>query len=158
MMDAPELTHLDAKGQARMVDVGEKVESLREAVAEGRLLLSARTLGLLFGGGLPKGDALATARVAGIVAAKRTAELIPLCHAVALTSVAVDFEREEGAVRILATARARDRTGVEMEALTAVAVAGLTLYDMVKAVERGATLSDVRLLRKEGGRHGRYER
>jgi cyclic pyranopterin phosphate synthase len=155
---AEELTHLDAEGRPRMVDVGDKPVTARTAVAEARLRLSRETLDRLYAGRLPKGDALTTARLAGILAAKRTSELIPLCHPVALTDVAVDFEREEGAVRIVARARAADRTGVEMEALTAAAVAGLTLYDMVKAVERGAELTDVRLLRKEGGRHGVYER
>jgi cyclic pyranopterin phosphate synthase len=155
---APGLSHVDARGEVRMVDVGDKPVTERTALAGGRLCLSEATLDLLFANTLPKGDALATARLAGILAAKRTADLIPLCHQVALAHVEVRFRREPGAVAIEAEARATDRTGVEMEALTAVAVAGLTLYDMVKAVERGARLDAVELIRKEGGRHGTYQR
>lgn len=158
MGDERELTHLTPEGQVQMVDVAAKPVTLRTAVAEGRLRCSAQTLERIFSGRLPKGDALATARLAGILAAKETSRLIPLCHQLPLEHVEVHFWREEGAVRIEASAKALARTGVEMEALTAVAVAGLTLYDMVKAVERGAVLSDIALVRKEGGRHGRYER
>lgn len=150
------LTHLDEQGQARMVDVGAKAVTEREAIATGRVLMQPETLRLLRAGNLPKGDALAVARVAGIMAAKRTAELIPLCHPLSLTSVAVDFAFNEdvSAVEITATVRCRGQTGVEMEALTAVAVAALTIYDMAKSVERGMVISDVRLLHKRGGKSG----
>jgi cyclic pyranopterin phosphate synthase len=150
------LSHLDEQGQARMVDVGAKAETEREAIATGRVLMQPETLRLLRAGNLPKGDVLATARVAGIMAAKRTAELIPLCHPLLLTSVGVEFAFDEraSAVEITATVRCRGQTGVEMEALTAVAVAALTIYDMAKAVERGMVISDVRLLHKRGGKSG----
>ncbi len=153
------LTHLDAQGQAHMVDVGAKAETEREAVAAGRVRMRAETLRLLAAGDLPKGDVLGTARVAGIMAAKRTAELIPLCHALALTYVAVEFafDEEAPAVEIKATVRCRGRTGVEMEALTAVSVAGLTIYDMAKAVERGMVIGDIRLLEKRGGKSGEWK-
>jgi cyclic pyranopterin phosphate synthase len=152
------LTHLDADGQARMVDVGAKDETEREAVAAGRVLMRPETLRLLREGDLPKGDVLGTARVAGIMAAKRTAELIPLCHPLPLTHVAIEFAFDEvaPAVEITATVRCRGRTGVEMEALTAVSVAALTIYDMAKAVERGMVISDVRLLEKRGGKSGEW--
>lgn len=150
------LTHLDEHGAARMVDVGAKDVTDRTAVASGRVVVTPATAALLADGALPKGDAVALARVAGIQAAKRTPELIPLCHQVALTGVRVDLDvdREAGVVTIVATARARDRTGVEMEALTAVSVAALTVYDLVKAVQRNAVITDVRLERKTGGRSG----
>lgn len=150
------LTHLDEHGAARMVDVGAKDVSDRTAVASGRVIVTPATAALLADGALPKGDAVTLARVAGIQAAKRTPELIPLCHQVALTGVRVDLDvdREAGVVTIVATARARDRTGVEMEALTAVSVAALTVYDLVKAVQRDAVITDVRLDRKTGGRSG----
>ena len=153
-----ELTHIDAGGQARMVDVGAKDEMDRVAVAAGRVRMQPETLRLLQAGNLPKGDVLGTARVAGIMAAKRTAELIPLCHPLALTSVAVDFAFDEAgpAVEITATARCRGRTGVEMEALTAVSVAALTIYDMAKAVERGMVIGEIRLLEKRGGKSGEW--
>ena len=155
-----ELTHLDAQGQAHMVDVGAKAETEREAIAAGRVLMQPATLALLRAGDLPKGDVLGTARVAGIMAAKRTSELIPLCHPLLLTKVAVEFEFDEdaSAVEITATVRCRGQTGVEMEALTAVSVAALTIYDMAKAVERGMTISDIRLLEKRGGKSGVWER
>lgn len=154
--DGERLTHLDERGAARMVDVGAKDVTERTAVASGRLVVTPATAALLADGALPKGDALALARIAGIQAAKRTPQLIPLCHQVALTGVSVDLEvdREAGVVAIVATARARDRTGVEMEALTAVSVAALTVYDLVKAVQRDAVVTDVRLERKTGGRSG----
>jgi cyclic pyranopterin monophosphate synthase len=160
MTDDQPLTHLDAEGRARMVDVGGKPVTGRVAEAEGTVRMSPSTAALLADGRLPKGDALPVARIAGIQAAKRTAELIPLCHAVALSSVDVEItvDAEAGLARITATARAADRTGVEMEALVAVSVAGLTLYDMVKAVERDAELTGVRLLRKTGGQRGPWER
>ena len=134
-----ELTHLDEQGRARMVDVGAKAETEREAVAAGRVRMRPETLRLLSAGNLPKGDVLGTARVAGILAAKRTPELIPLCHPLLLTHVSVDFAFDEdgSAVEIRATVRCHGQTGVEMEALTAVSVAALTIYDMAKAVERG---------------------
>ncbi len=155
-----ELTHLDEHGQARMVDVGAKAETEREAVATGRVLMRPETLRLLREGNLPKGDVLGTARVAGIMAAKRTAELIPLCHPLFLTQVAVEFAFDEAAsaVEITAMVRCRGQTGVEMEALTAVSVAALTIYDMAKAVERGMVISDIRLLAKRGGKSGEWLR
>lgn len=155
-----ELTHLDAQGQAHMVDVGAKAETERQAVAGGRVTMRPETLALLRAGDLPKGDVLGTARVAGILAAKRTSELIPLCHPLLLTKVAVEFtyDETESAVEITATVRCRGQTGVEMEALTAVSVAALTIYDMAKAVERGMTISDIRLLEKRGGKSGEWRR
>lgn len=155
-----ELTHLDADGRARMVDVGAKPETDREAVARGRLVTTPEVVRLVAADGLPKADVLATARIAGIAGAKRTSELIPLCHPLPLTSVRVDFALDEtaGAIAIETVARTHGRTGVEMEALTAVAVAGLTLHDMVKAVDPAASLTDVRLVAKSGGRHGDWRR
>lgn len=153
-----ELSHVDEAGAARMVDVSGKDVSARTAVASGRVRTTAEVVGLLSSNGLPKGDALATARIAGVLGAKRTPELIPLCHQIALTKVDVDFELDEDSVRIEATARTSDRTGVEMEALTAVAVAGLTLHDMIKAVDPAATLDGVRLERKDGGKAGTWYR
>ena len=143
-----------------MVDVGAKAETEREAAAGGRVTMRPETLTLLRAGDLPKGDVLGTARVAGIMAAKRTAELIPLCHPLLLTKVAVEFAYDEAAsaVEITATVRCRGQTGVEMEALTAVSVAALTIYDMAKAVERGMTISDIRLLEKRGGKSGEWQR
>ncbi len=155
-----ELTHLDAQGQAHMVDVGAKSETEREAVAAGRVLMQPETLRLMRAGDLPKGDVLGTARVAGIMAAKRTWELVPLCHPLLLTKVAVEFayDEAESAIEITATVRCRGQTGVEMEALTAVSVAALTIYDMAKAVERGMVISDIRLLEKRGGKSGEWQR
>ena len=153
-----ELSHLDDSGAVRMVDVSAKEVTARTAVARGTVRTTAEVLGLLAEGGLPKGDALATARIAGIMGAKRTSELIPLCHQIALTKVDVDFELGADSVDITATARTSDRTGVEMEALTAVAVAGLALHDMIKAVDPAAALDDVRLVRKEGGKSGSWRR
>jgi cyclic pyranopterin monophosphate synthase len=155
-----ELTHLDAQGQAHLVDVGAKAETGREAIAAGRVSMRPETLRLLREGNLPKGDVLGSARVAGIMAAKRTWELIPLCHQLLLTTVAVAFEFDEAAaaVEITATVRCRGQTGVEMEALTAVSVAALTIYDMAKAVERGMVISDIRLLEKRGGKSGEWQR
>jgi len=155
-----ELTHLDDQGQAHMVDVGAKAETEREAIAAGRVLMRPETLRLIQEGDLPKGDVLGTARVAGIMAAKRTAELIPLCHPLLLTKVAVEFAYDEAtsAIEITATVRCRGQTGVEMEALTAVSVAALTIYDMAKAVERGMTIADIRLLEKRGGKSGEWRR
>ena len=151
-----ELTHLDAEGRAHMVDVGEKNVTWREAVARGAVLMRPETLQLIMAGGLPKGDVLAVARVAGIMAAKRAPDLIPLCHPLLLTHVSVDLQpAADGAgLLIAATVRTTGKTGVEMEALTAVSVAGLTIYDMCKAVDRSMRISDIRLAQKRGGRSG----
>ncbi|RSD19295.1 cyclic pyranopterin monophosphate synthase MoaC [Amycolatopsis eburnea] len=153
-----ELSHVDETGAARMVDVSGKTATARTALAAGTVRTTAEVLRLLASDGLPKGDALATARIAGIMGAKRVPELIPLCHQIALSGVKVEFELGEAEVRIRATAKTTDVTGVEMEALTAVAVAGLTLHDMIKAVDPAATLDEVRLLRKDGGKTGTWER
>jgi cyclic pyranopterin phosphate synthase len=155
---AKRLTHLDDKGAARMVDVADKASTVREALAECVVRMSPATLRAVRAGGTAKGDALQVARVAGIMGAKRTSELIPLCHPLALTSVAVDFEFVTGGVRVLARARVTGQTGVEMEALTAASVAGLTLIDMTKGIEKGVYLEDVRLLEKSGGRSGTWKR
>ena len=152
------LTHLDESGAARMVDVGAKAETRREATAECLVRMAPETLRAIRESELAKGDALGVARVAGIMAAKRTSELIPLCHPLPITSVAVDFELLDQGVRILATARVTGRTGVEMEALTAAAVAGLTVIDMVKGMEPGVWLEAVRLLEKSGGKSGVWKR
>jgi cyclic pyranopterin phosphate synthase len=152
------LTHLDASGAARMVDVSGKEPGVRRAVATGVLRTTEEVVRLLRAERLPKGDALATARIAGIMGAKRTPDLVPLCHPIALTGVTVDLETAGAEVRITATVRTTDRTGVEMEALTAVAVAGLALHDMVKAVDPGAVLDAVRVERKEGGKTGTWTR
>ena len=153
-----EFTHLDARGAARMVDVSAKDITARTATASGRVIVSADVVALLRGGGVPKGDALAVARLAGIQGAKRTPELVPLAHPIALHGVTVDLVVDDDAVRISATARTADRTGVEMEALTAVAVAGLALIDMVKAIDPAALITDVRVDEKTGGSHGRWAR
>jgi cyclic pyranopterin phosphate synthase len=155
-----ELTHLDDRGQARMVDVGAKAETEREAVAGGKVFMQPDTLSRLRAGDLPKGDVLGTARVAGIQAAKRTSELIPLCHPLLITAVGVEFafDEEASAVNITATVRCRGQTGVEMEALTAVSVAALTIYDMAKAIERGMTIGEICLLEKRGGKSGEWVR
>jgi cyclic pyranopterin phosphate synthase len=152
------LSHLDESGAAHMVDVTAKDVTKRTAVAAGTLHTRPDVVALIASGGLPKGDALATARVAGIMAAKRTSDLIPLCHQLALTGVDVDFEIGESHVRVTATVRSTDRTGVEMEALTAVSVAALTVYDMVKAVDPAARIDDIAVLRKEGGKTGTWTR
>lgn len=157
-VDEPRLTHVDESGAARMVDVSAKAVTAREARASARVLVSSEVIGLLRGGGVPKGDALAVARVAGILAAKRTPDLVPLCHPVAISGVRVDLDVADDAVHISATVRTTDRTGVEMEALTAVSVAALALYDMVKAVDRAAVITDVRVEAKSGGRSGDWTR
>ena len=151
-------SHLDETGAARMVDVGGKEATRREAVAEALVEMTAVTRDALFGGSLPKGDAVAVARLAGIMAAKRTPDLIPLCHPLPLTSVRVDVEAHETGARIVATAATTAPTGVEMEAMTAAAVAALALYDMIKGTERGAVIGPVRLLHKSGGRSGAWDR
>ena len=156
--DSGPLSHIDAHGAARMVDVTQKTPSHRTAVAAGTLRTTAEVVQLISAGGLAKGDALATARVAGVLAAKRTSELIPLCHQLALTGVEVEFAIGDADVAITATVRSTDRTGVEMEALTAVSVAALTLYDMVKAVDPAARIDDIKVVRKDGGRRGSWVR
>jgi cyclic pyranopterin phosphate synthase len=151
-------SHLDESGAARMVDVSGKDVTAREAVAAGRVLVSAEVVELLRGPGVPKGDALSVARIAGIMGAKQTPQLIPLCHPLALSGVTVDLVVADDAVEIEARVRTTDRTGVEMEALTAVAVAGLAVIDMVKAVDKHASITDVRLLAKSGGKSGDFVR
>ncbi len=153
------LTHFDADGKAVMVDVSDKGVTERTATARGLVLMSAPTLARIQEGGLAKGDVLGVARLAGIMAAKRTSDLIPLCHPLALTSVTVDLipVPQRDAVEITATAKLRGRTGVEMEALTAVTVAALTVYDMCKAIDRGMRITDVRLINKAGGKSGTFE-
>jgi cyclic pyranopterin monophosphate synthase len=153
-----QLTHVDESGAARMVDVSGKDVTAREAVAAGRVLVSADVIALLRGDGVPKGDTLAVARLAGIMGAKQTPALIPLCHPLSLSSAEVDLRVTDASVDILATVRTTDRTGVEMEALTAVAVAGLTVVDMVKAVDKGAVITDVRVETKTGGKSGDWTR
>ncbi|HEY2675195.1 MAG TPA: cyclic pyranopterin monophosphate synthase MoaC [Rugosimonospora sp.] len=152
------LTHVDAQGAARMVDVSGKAISVRRATAAGEVRTTGEVIDLLRRDALPKGDALAVARVAAIMGAKRTPDLVPLCHPIALHGVDVDLTLGESAVSIAVTTRTADRTGVEMEALTAVAAAGLALIDMIKAVDPAATLDGVRVLRKEGGKTGLWER
>ncbi|GAA0948424.1 cyclic pyranopterin monophosphate synthase MoaC [Kribbella koreensis] len=152
------LTHVDATGAARMVDVSEKSAGARRAVASGKVYVSAEVVAALRGEGVPKGDALAVARIAGIMGAKRTPDLVPLCHPIAITGAKVELEVADDAVLIVATVKTTDRTGVEMEALTAVAVAGLTVIDMVKALDPAAVLTDVRVELKEGGKTGHWER
>ncbi|ASF12404.1 molybdenum cofactor biosynthesis bifunctional protein MoaCB [Nocardia brasiliensis NBRC 14402] len=153
-----ELSHVDGEGRARMVDVSAKADTTRVALAAGELRTTAEVIALVRADDLPKADVLSTARIAGIAGAKKTSELIPLCHQLALSSVKVEFGFTDTAITIEATAKTKGPTGVEMEALTAVAVAGLTLHDMVKAVDPAATLNDVRLLTKDGGKHGHWER
>lgn len=159
MSDAPRLTHLDAAGAAHMVDVADKAVTDRVAVAEGQVTMQAETLDLILSGNAKKGDVIGTARLAGIMAAKRTHELIPLCHALLLSKVAVEIEPAPAlpGLIIRATVRTAGQTGVEMEALTAVTVAGLTVYDMAKAVDRGMRIENVRLLEKAGGRSGHWK-
>lgn len=148
------LTHFDDQGAARMVDVSSKAETVRTAVAGGVIAMSAETRALIIDGGLTKGDALATARLAGIMAAKKTADLIPLCHPLMLSAVDLSFEAANDGIAITCTVRTTAQTGVEMEALTAVSVAALTLYDMAKAVEKTMTIRGIRLIEKSGGRTG----
>lgn len=156
----PEFTHFDKEGKARMVDVSDKAETERVATARGSVLMQPATLALIKQGGVKKGDVLSIARLAGIMGAKRTPDLIPLCHPLALTSVQVDVALDEvrNAVDITATCKLTGKTGVEMEALTAVSVAALTVYDMCKAVDKGMQITDVRLTHKSGGKSGTFER
>lgn len=151
-----DLTHLDEKGNARMVDVGGKAETHRVAIASGRIRMSAEALSAIREGNAPKGDVTGTARIAGIMAAKKTAELIPMCHPLALDAVTVDFAFEDNAVRATATASLTGKTGVEMEAITATSVALLTIYDMAKALDRGMVIEDIRLIEKRGGKSGTW--
>ena len=153
-----ELSHVDETGAARMVDVSGKDITVRTATAEGRVELSAECVTLLRGEGVPKGDVLAVARVAGIMAAKKTPELVPLCHPLALHGVTVDLTVDDGGVAVVATVRTADRTGVEMEALTAVTVACLTVVDMTKSVDKRSTITGIRVLSKTGGKSGSWER
>jgi cyclic pyranopterin phosphate synthase len=151
-----QLTHLDASGAAHMVDVSGKAVTVREAVAEGRIRMSAAALEAIRAGALAKGDALSVARVAGIMAAKRTSDLIPLCHPLPITRVSVEFELEDTSIAVRATVATEGKTGVEMEALTAASVALLTLYDMGKAIDKAMTIEDIRLISKTGGKSGDY--
>jgi cyclic pyranopterin phosphate synthase len=154
----PQLTHLDESGRARMVDVGDKAISERRAVARASVEIAPQTARAVKEGDAPKGDVLAVARIAGIQAAKRTAELIPLCHPLALTYVGLDGSVEEDRIELVAEARTTGQTGVEMEALTAVSVAALTVYDMVKGIDRGARIGSVELVEKSGGKSGEWRR
>jgi cyclic pyranopterin phosphate synthase len=153
-----ELPHLNEDGEVHMVDVSAKEDTVREAVAETLVTLADETAELLFGGGLKKGDALASIRLAGIMAAKKTPDLIPLCHPVALSAVSVDIERTDAGARITTTAKTTGPTGIEMEAMTAASVAALAMYDMVKGVERGVVIGPTQLLKKSGGRSGTWQR
>ena len=153
---AKKLTHLGKSGEAHMVDVSAKAATERIAVAEGHVVMTKKTLDLVLKGNAKKGDVLGTARLAGIMAAKRTHELIPLCHPLALSKVEIDIEKERSGFKVHATVKVKGPTGVEMEALTAVSVACLTIYDMVKAVERGMRIEGVRLIEKRGGKSGHY--
>ena len=153
-----ELTHINEQGRARMVDVTQKEITFRQAEAEGRVRMNPETVELIRTGGAPKGDVLAVAQVAGVMAAKRTHELIPMCHPIRLTGVDIRFAYEENAVRIQAEARCKGETGVEMEALTAVSAAALTIYDMCKAVQKDMEIGGVHLCRKTGGKSGDYEK
>ena len=152
------LTHINDKGEAHMVDVSDREETIRTATAAGKVLLSKEVLALIADGTAPKGDVLATARIAGILGAKKTPELIPLCHPLAISSISVDLTVEEDGVAIVAKVKIADRTGVEMEALTAVSVAGLTIIDMIKALDPFATITNVQVIEKDGGRNGHWQR
>lgn len=152
------LTHLNEKGEAHIVDIGDKAATRRRAIARARLEAQPATVAAIMAGGLKKGDALAVARIAGIMAAKKTSDLIPLCHPIALTSVAVDIAEAGGLIEVTATAETTGQTGVEMEAMTAAAVAALTLYDMAKGIDRGMRITAVELVEKSGGKSGTYRR
>ena len=158
VMSESELTHIDAAGNAHMVDVADREVTTRTATTVGQVLLSPQVVALLRDGAIPKGDVLATARIAGIMATKRTPDLIPLCHPIAVHGVSVDLTVTDQGVTIKAVVKTADRTGVEMEALTAVAVAGLTVIDMVKAIDPSATITDVKMIHKDGGRNGEWTR
>lgn len=150
------LTHIDSEGTARMVDVGAKAETQRLAIASGRITMSAEALAAIRAGNAPKGDVLGTARIAGIMAGKKTAELIPMCHPLMLDAINVDFGFEQDAIRATATAAITGKTGVEMEAITAVSIALLTIYDMAKALDKGMVIGEVRLIEKRGGKSGTW--
>jgi len=152
------LTHLDSAGHARMVDVSEKSETAREATAKARINMAPATLALIANGAAPKGDVLAAARLAGIMAAKRTSSLIPLCHPLPISAASIELTPTETGIDITAAIRTTGRTGAEMEALTAASVAALTIYDMVKAVDRGMTITDLRVVQKSGGKSGDFSR
>lgn len=154
---ANSLTHIDAQGTARMVDVGGKAETARVAVASGRIVMQPATLAAIREGNAPKGDVLGTARIAGIMAAKRTADLIPMCHPLTIDAVNVDFIFEQDAVRAVATASLTGRTGVEMEAMSAVSIALLTIYDMAKALDKGMVITQIALMEKRGGKSGHWK-
>jgi cyclic pyranopterin phosphate synthase len=160
MTDASKLTHIGASGEAHMVDVGDKADTTRTAVAEGAVKMKPETLALILEGNAKKGDVIGTARLAGIMAAKQTSNLIPLCHPLMLTKVSVDITEDEAlpGLRVTATAKLTGKTGVEMEALTAVSVACLTIYDMAKAVDKGMEIGGIRLLEKSGGKSGDFRR
>ena len=158
MTEQPRLTHVDEQGAARMVDVSGKEVTVRTATASGRVLVSGEVVALLRGGGVPKGDALAVARIAGIQAAKRTSDIIPLCHPLPLTHVGVEITERPGGYAIVGRAATVGRTGVEMEALVAVSAAALTLYDMLKAIDRRITIGPIRLVEKRGGKRGDFRR
>jgi cyclic pyranopterin phosphate synthase len=151
------LTHIDAEGTARMVDVGAKGETRRLAVASGRICMTADALAAIRAGNAPKGDVLGTARIAGIMAAKKTGDLIPMCHPLAIDAVNVDFAFEDSAIRATATASLTGRTGVEMEAITAVSIALVTIYDMAKALDKGMVIGEIRLIEKRGGKSGHWK-
>jgi cyclic pyranopterin phosphate synthase len=151
------LTHLDETGAARMVDVGAKPATARRAVASGRITMSEECLAAIRAGNAPKGDVLGTARIAGIMAAKRTGDLIPMCHPLGLEAVSIEFAFEETAIRVTATASLTGKTGVEMEAMTAASIALLTIYDMAKAIDKGMVISEVRLIAKSGGKSGDWK-
>jgi len=151
------LTHLDETGAARMVDVGAKPATDRRAVASGRITMSEECLAAIRAGNAPKGDVLGTARIAGIMAAKRTGDLIPMCHPLGLEAVSIEFAFEETAIRVTATASLTGKTGVEMEAMTAASIALLTIYDMAKAIDKGMVISEVRLIAKSGGKSGDWK-
>lgn len=153
-----EFSHIDSDGNAKMVDVAEKSETDRKAIASAKILMQPKTLELIRQGGAKKGDVLNTAKVAGIMAGKKTAELIPMCHNIFLSGIDIEFNFLENAIEILSTARAHAKTGVEMEALTAVAVCALTIYDMVKSADKEMVITDIMLLEKQGGKSGKFER
>ncbi len=151
------LTHIDSEGSARMVDVGAKAETQRVAVASGRITMTAEALAAIRAGDAPKGDVLGTARIAGIMAAKKTSDLIPMCHPLMIDAVNVDFTFEDDAIRATATAALTGKTGVEMEAITGVSVALLTIYDMAKALDKGMVIGEIRLIEKRGGKSGHWK-
>lgn len=152
------LTHINEHGEAHMVDISDRVETIRSAIASGKVLLAKEVLALIASGTTPKGDVLATARIAGVMGAKKTSELIPLCHPISISSVNVELQVVEDGVSIISTVRISDRTGVEMEALTSVSIAALTIIDMVKAIDPSATIAHIRIEEKDGGRNGHWKR